>query len=276
MFSFVGANFVSAQKLSEAETVETRRTILHVIRAADSISASNEAVKGLRDRAEIVRATAPFSVLALPADEAAAALLPQTADKSEFVRRETAYALGETRSRSAIDALIKLLDKDKKYQVRCAAAVALGKIGDTRTIVAIYRNLRRSRRADEDFLRRALMQSLGEIAQTYVFLQAFGENFGREISDKNVWENILRGKRKNLLEEVSAFAESFDVMQTVINKRDVSNDEKRAAAFAFGQIGDVRTRPTLKIFQKDADYYLAEIAARALQNLAYENIPPNR
>ena len=48
----------------------------------------------------------------------------QNVQKEEFVRQQTAYALGQTRSYSAVSALIERLT-DKKDSVRGAAAVAL-------------------------------------------------------------------------------------------------------------------------------------------------------
>ena len=63
------------------------------------------------------------------------ALIPLLSDKDEFVRREAAYALGLTRSRSATAALTERLLKDKEDGVRGAAAVALGQIADEAAVV---------------------------------------------------------------------------------------------------------------------------------------------
>src|SRR5207237_2848833 len=106
---FLSSNVLKAQTLTDAEIrqqaeqlqtgdTEAKRTALHKLRAAKNENASRVATAGLDDKAEIVRATAPFSVLALPPDEAVENLLPGLKDKSAYVRRETAYALGVTRS----------------------------------------------------------------------------------------------------------------------------------------------------------------------------------
>src|SRR4051812_40102729 len=113
--------------LSSSETEERRDAVLHLgwMKRAES---SRVAANGLHDSAAIVRATAARAVLSLPPDEAAALLLQNLQDKDEFVRQETAYALGEIRSRAAVAPLLTLLGREKKDGVRGAAVVALGQI----------------------------------------------------------------------------------------------------------------------------------------------------
>ena len=71
-------------------------------------------------------------------------LLPLLNDKDEFVRREVAYALGHTRSRSATSALSDRLLNDKEDGVRGAAAVALGQIADEAAVIALVGASRRN------------------------------------------------------------------------------------------------------------------------------------
>src|SRR6185436_2497772 len=84
-------------RLSSAE-IEDRRDAVSRLGALHHPDASRAAVAALKDPAAIVRATAAGVVLYLPSEESAAALLPLLSDKDEFVRQETAYALGKTRS----------------------------------------------------------------------------------------------------------------------------------------------------------------------------------
>src|SRR5829696_4413667 len=88
------------RRLNSSETEERRDAVMRLgwLKRPESSRAAAEA---LNDSAAIVRATAARSVLALPAEEAAALLLPQLQDRDAFVRQETAYALGETRSRQS-------------------------------------------------------------------------------------------------------------------------------------------------------------------------------
>jgi len=72
----------------------------------------------------------------LPPVESAASLIPLLSDKDEFVRQQTAYALGETRSHTAVSDLIAWL-ADKKDSVRGAAAVALGQIADADAVSSL-------------------------------------------------------------------------------------------------------------------------------------------
>ena len=128
----------------------------------------------LGDQSAIVRATAARAVLSLDSDEAAGLLIPLLGDRDEFVRRETAYALGVTRSRRAVEPLITALGRDKNAGVRGAAAVALGQISDPSAVPALMETLGRrfpapgllnrirGRKTEEnEFVRRAAAVSLG-------------------------------------------------------------------------------------------------------------------
>ena len=99
------------QRLSAGD-VEQRRDALVQLRALHHPQASRVAQGALGDPSPIVRATAAGSVIWLPADEGAASLVTLLTDKEEFVRQQTAYALGQTRSRVGVVPLIeRLADK---------------------------------------------------------------------------------------------------------------------------------------------------------------------
>src|SRR6476661_60327 len=115
------------QRLSSSDA-EERRDALMRLGAMHRAAASRVALPLLSDPSPIVRATATKAILSLEPDESAAALLPLLNDKDEFVRREAAYALGLTRSRTATTSLTDHLLNDKEAGVRGAAAVALGRI----------------------------------------------------------------------------------------------------------------------------------------------------
>src|SRR5437660_444886 len=158
------------QRLSSAE-IEERRDALMRLANLKRAEASRVATAGLKDPAPIVRATAVHAVLSLPEGEGTAVLIPLLQDKLEFVRRETAYALGETRSRSAVEALSSLLMFDKETGVRAAAAIALGQIGDEAAVKALSQVLSRTaptkgkkkKASENEFVMRAAAHSLGQI-----------------------------------------------------------------------------------------------------------------
>ncbi|HLL76197.1 MAG TPA: HEAT repeat domain-containing protein, partial [Pyrinomonadaceae bacterium] len=162
-------------RLSSSDT-EGRRDAVTRLGAMRRPDASRVAAQALGDAEEIVRATAARAVLSLPSEEAARLLLALLQDRREFVRRETAYALGLTRSPSAVEALATALARDREAGVRGAAAVALGQIADARAVPflseALGRRIRRPgflnritfRRTEEnEFVRRAAAVSLGQI-----------------------------------------------------------------------------------------------------------------
>lgn len=80
--------------------VEERRDAVMRLGAIRRPEASRAAASALHDASPIVRATASAAVLWLPGEERATALIPLLKDKDEFVRQESAYALGPTRSKA--------------------------------------------------------------------------------------------------------------------------------------------------------------------------------
>src|SRR6185503_11539390 len=151
--------------------VEERRDALMRLGNLHNAEASRAAVPALSDVSPIIRATAAKAVLSLDPNESVSVLLPLLKDKDEFVRRETAYALGRTRSRNATAALSERLLTDKEDGVRAAAAVALGHIADESAVVALVGTLApelsapaksKNKREQNVFVLRAAATSLGQ------------------------------------------------------------------------------------------------------------------
>ncbi len=225
------------QRLSSAD-VEERRDALVQLRALRHPQASRVAQSSLGDASPIVRATAAGSVLWLPGDEAASSLVPLLADKDEFVRQQTAYALGETRSRAGVASLIDRLT-DKKDSVRGAAAVALGQIADVAAVTPLTSLLmpssaapqsKKSKKAKPErnpFVLRAAARSLGQIADR------------------------------------AALPALFVVLQDDTAEDDV----RREAAWALGNISDPSAIPVLRAAITARDPYLGEIAERAVKKI---------
>lgn len=225
------------QRLSSAE-IEDRREALMQLRALQRPEASRVALAALNDPAPIVRATATAAVLWLPADESVAGLMPLLSDKDEFVRQQTAYALGLTRSRSAVTGLVERLT-DKKDSVRGAAAVALGQIADASAVTALAAVLNpqaglapskksaKTKREQNPFVLRSAARSLGQIRNRAGVPALIG-----------------------LLQDEKAEA-----------------DLRREAASALGEIGDASAIPALRDASTADDPYLAATAHQALRRI---------
>jgi HEAT repeat protein len=226
-------------RLSSSDTEERREAVMRLGAMARADS-SRAALPALKDEAVIVRATAARAILSLPAWEAAAALLPLIADKQEFVRREAAYALGETRSRTAVEALATALARDKEAGVRGAAAVALGQIGDE--------------------------------AATPVLTEAIGRRIARtgflnRIRFRRTEENeFVRRSAAVALGQLKSRAAVPALIGALANER-AGDDVRREAARALGLIGDPSALPTLRAALATRDPYLSEIAAEAIRLL---------
>lgn len=228
------------QRLSSSSTEERRDAVMRLgaMRRPDS---SRAAAAALHDQSTTVRATAAHAILSLPSDEAASLLLPLLQDRDEFVRREAAYAMGETRSRLGLSQLIALLSRDKKFSVRASAAVALGMIGDERAVVplseilgkgaensGLLKKIRGKKSGENEFVRRAAAHSLGQI-----------------------------GSRAGVPALIAALTDER-----------AGDDVRREAAISLGLIGDPSAVPALRSALAARDPYLSRIAYEALRKLA--------
>lgn len=214
--------------------VEERRDALTRLGNLRRPDASRVAAAGLGDLAPIVRVTAAHAILSLPPADAAALLIPLLQDKLEFVRREAAYALGQTRSRTAVSPLANLLTSDKDAGVRGAAAVALGEIGDESAVPSLSQVLtgrtekkKKAKTAENEFVMRAAARSLGQIRS-----------------------------RSGVEVLIAALADDTN-----------DNDVRREAATALGLIGDPSAGPALQAAFASSDPYLSEAAREALRLL---------
>src|SRR5580765_7641246 len=224
------------QRLSSIEP-EERRDALMKLAAMKHPEASRAAASALSDAEPIIRVTAAHAILSLPQSEAANLLIPLTKDKLEFVRREAAHALGETRSRSAVAPLVELLAMDKEASVRAAAAIALGRIKDDSAAPALIEVLsgtstkKKSKGSDNEFLLRAAAQALGEIRSR----------------------------------------SGVEVLIATLGNETKPAEVRRAAAKSLGLIGDPAARPALQAAFASDDPYLSQAAHEALRRLRAEN-----
>lgn len=222
------------QRLSSTEPEERRDALMHLgnLKRPD---ASRAAAAALNDEIPAVRVAAAHAILSLPGAEAASLLSPLLKDKNEFVRREAAFALGESRSRTATTILVDLMLHDKKLSVRGAAAVALGQIGDDGALTALSQVVtgegskkKKSKSFDEEFVVRSAVRSLGQI-----------------------------GSRASVPTLISALQDETNSIET-----------RREAATALGLIGDSSALPALQAaFASHADPYLTEAARVAIRQI---------
>lgn len=262
----------SAQDLNSLSTqilngsVEQKRDALFQIRNLRSEAASRVAAPALKDADEIVRATAVSSVIFLPKPEAAQTLIPLLIDKAPFVRRETAFALGETGDASAAPALIKTLERDVDAEVRLAAAIALGKIGEVLAVDALTSILKKKPKDEDEALRRAAARSVGQIAQIMQGGTASVVTPESFLPEK--YKRIESGKFTNLTMQFPAFHDAVGPLTRLLQNPKESDDARREAAFALGAIGDRSAIPALQANLSSTDIYLTEICKEALQKLS--------
>lgn len=220
------------RRLGSSQT-EERRDALMKLGAMKHRDASRAAVAALTDQEAIVRVTAAHAITSLPPAEAASLLAPLLKDKLEFVRREGSYALGETQSRSAVQALVDLLTIEKEVSVRSAAVLALGQIKDESAVPTLTQMLagispnKKSKKREDEFVMRSAAQALGEIRSR---------------------------------------AGVPALIATLTNETG-SVELRRTAATALGLIGDTSAVPALQSALADNDPYLSGAAREALRQL---------
>jgi HEAT repeat protein len=223
------------ERLSSGDE-EERRDALMRLAALRRPAASRVALPALNDSSAKVRVMAAKAILSLDADESAAALLPLLNDKDEFVRREVAYTLGATRSRTATTALSDRLLSDKEAGVRGAAAVALGHIADEAGVIALAGVLApqlsapakgKRKREDNEFVLRAAAGALGQIKSR---------------------------------------AGVPALLAVVNNERSVA-DVRREAVRSLGLIGDPTAIPALQSVALSEDPFLSQLAYESLRKL---------
>lgn len=265
---------MSAQNISALETAirsgttEQKRDALFQTRNLGSEIASRTAVPALTDADPIVRATAAGSIVFLPKTEAAKLLVPMLADKDEFVRKETAYALAEVGDDSAMlgehnygdiaDGLWNALEKEKSAEVRSGIVIAMGRAGGLKSVERLLWYLNKPESRSEEFLRRSAIRSIGFVAETL----RSGE---RKMHYLRIGDDELR--TLDYAEEFRPFSSAADLFIKILEDPKEVDDVKREAAGAIGHIKARRGIPALTASLKASDPYLAEIAREALAKI---------
>lgn len=228
------------RSLLASSDIEMRRDALIRLGNIRRAESSRVALAGLDDSVPMIRATAAHAILSLPPSESVPALIPLLNDKSEFVRQQVAYALGETESVRAVAALAVSLAGDKEDSVRGAAAVALGEIGDPAAVLSLAAILdpsggaaipgkkqKSKRKKENEFVARASARALGLIGST---------------------QGVVS-------------------LAKVLTDEESPGDLRREAAAALGLIGDASAGPALRSVLGSADPHLARIAHEALRRI---------
>jgi len=224
-----------------SQSVEERRDAVKKLGAIKRTDASRVAATALRDESAIVRATATDAVLSLPAEDAAAALVPLLGDRDEFVRQQAAYASGKTGVKGNVPALVNVLGQDKSAGVRGAAAVALGEIADESATIPLTQILSKRVRAS-GLLNRARRRTVAE-------------------------NEFVRRAAAHSLGQIGSRAAVPALIAALIDKT-TSDDVRREAARALGLINDPAAIPSLQSVLAAPDPYLSRIAFEALKRLS--------
>ena len=266
LFAFFAAASGSAQNLEFIRSAilsgntENKRNALDQIRNIHTETASRIALPALSDADELVRSTAASAVVFLPKSEAANALRPLLNDKAEFVRSEAALAIGRVGDKSASVSLVHALQQDSSIPVRSAAAFALGELGDPVAVEALVSILKKRPSPRDEFLRRSIARSIGQIAQI------IGTGKVRVDTPQNFLPEKYKEKAssKSVTVAFPVFYLAVAALTDVLRNQKETDDTHREAAFALGAIGDRSSAEVLRSYLNSPDNYLAEICREAL------------
>lgn len=257
-----------AERIKNGST-EEKRDAIYQIKLIKTPETSQIAVFALRDSNEIVRANAAQSIVYLPAEEVLTFLSPLLRDKSVLVRKETVYALGKTKNPNAVQLFLNTFQREKNIEVKSAITMSLGEIGDISAVNSLLNLLKNKPKDNEIFLRRAIVRSIGQIAQ----FQQVGNNYivtpESFLPDK--YNDLVNLKYTNLTERFQVYNQVIPVLVSILQNSKESDDVKREAAFALGTIGNISALSSLQSSLNSNDYYLVKICQEAIQKIKSAN-----
>lgn len=173
--------------------------------------------------------------------------LKKLGDNKMDIQQSAAIALGKLGDKRTVTSLIVAL-KFGDENVRSAAAEALGKLGDVQAVEPLIAALKYR----GENVRRAATQALGRIWQLS-YLIKLGSN--------NNWERGLAAGALGKLGDVRV------VEPLIAALKDSDKDVRRAATGALGKLGDVRAVEPLLTVLKDNDDYVRGSSVWALGKL---------
>jgi HEAT repeat protein len=247
-------------------TEDVKRDALFDLRNFRTEKASRIALPALKDSSEIIRATATHTIIFLPKEESARALLPLLMEKAEFIRKETVLALGQTKNPNVAGELIQILENDKESEVIVAATVALGQSGNPMAIPSLIKILDQKPKESRRFLRRSAARSIGQIAETVQL-----KNLTLETPESFLptrYKQTTKFKYIDLAEKKPVFTRAIPLLIKFLQNKKEFPNTKREIAFALGAIGSRIAIPVLQTNLKNEDYYLAEICQESLLKIA--------
>ncbi|MGI8813300.1 MAG: HEAT repeat domain-containing protein [Pyrinomonadaceae bacterium] len=269
LFILIGATSILAQtdisvlaSSIRIGTSEQKRDALFSIKNLHSEPASRAAIPALTDADDIVRATAASAIISLPGEEAVRVLTPLLSDKSVFVRREAALALGSAGDWRATETLERSALKDGDAEVRTAAVIGLGKLGDPNSMNTLIGILKRKPADSDEMLRRSAARAIGQAFHLITFgntAVVTPQNFLPEKYKVLGDAAALRGS--NVKHD---FGPAKAVLINVLNGKNEEDDTRREAAFALGESRDPAVASVLRSYLRSSDPYLAEICKESL------------
>ena len=238
---------------------EQKRTALAEIRNWRTENASRLAIAALRDRDEVVQATATASVVFLPEQDAVTVLAPVLDDRSELVRRDAAYALAEVGSPLAVASLVERLRREKVQDVRSSIAIALGASRDNAALRPLIAILNERPKEENEFVRRSAARGIGHLA---LRLQS------QPVTPQNFLPVKFKDTRSIDAADLPIFLPAVPILSAILGSTVEAPDTRREAAFSLGVIASPASRGAIERCSLSEDPYMAEICKGGLLRIA--------
>jgi HEAT repeat protein/beta-lactamase regulating signal transducer with metallopeptidase domain len=172
-------------------------------------------------------------------------------DENVEVRRNAAYALGESKQQDTVDALIAAL-KDPDSEVRETAVWALGELGNPKAVPALIEMLK----DPEADIREKVLWALVEIGD-----KGAAEHIRPLIKDENA------DVRENAIWALSEFEDTASAPEFMAALDDENPDVREQAVWVLGEIKYVEAVPALIERLKDENADVREHAVIALMEI---------
>jgi HEAT repeat protein len=231
-----------------------------------------------------VRAIRALEGLVRPGGRGSDVLILALSDKNEEVRARAASYLGRMGSHAAVNPLIALLGKESSVEVKKAAALALGEIGDERATPVLLKTFRSGGRALHSACANALSELRDEKAIAELIDISNDKAFASRPLAVRTIGAIVRdrdhGRARRHLETLAESGDgrvvvaalgalgamrdtsAVDVLIDVAGHADL--EQKRAALKALGDIGDEDGKDALRRAMRSKNDRVASAAAWAL------------
>jgi len=238
---------------TRSESAEIRRHAVEILGETGDSLVVPVLIGALKDKSSEVRECAVLSLGKLGDTSAVPFLIELLKDKNPSIRKNVVSILGDTGDTSLIPILANVLKKDRNVAVKVNAAFALANMGGS-AIPSLIKMLQGSTKIFAAMAIGKALEKTPDVSLIPVLLKGLNDR------DRDVRRYIAGALKKLGNPAVDALVDS-------LNNRRKSENERKYAAEALGDIGDTSAIPVLVGAIEDGSEEIKIYAAQALQKM---------